>query len=244
MSKLWTFGCSFTHGFHLDDFSNGSNIMVQYYNWRNKTLPKIWPEILSEKLELELENHAWPGSSIYKIFDRFCKQCHKFQKGDVVIYEWTRIHRFRMYEPGIDGCLPTILPIFNPNIDNGSQPITKQAIIEMQVNRTERPWIEEIYSFQKLIIEICKSIGCEFYIWSADDFIINRESQEFKESINCLIPHATHDVTQYLRLVYGANTIWEDTNKKVDDQQHYGETGHKVMAEMFYDDIINYRNKK
>jgi hypothetical protein len=149
-----------------------------------------------------------------------------------------------MYESGINGCLPTILPIFNPNIDNGSQPITKKAIIEIQVNRTERPWIEEIYSFQKLIIEICKSIGCEFYIWSADDFIINRESQEFKESINCLIPHATHDVTQYLRLVYGANTIWEDTDKKVDDQQHYGETGHKVMADMFYDDIINYRNKK
>jgi len=244
MGKLRTFGCSFTHGFHLDDFSNGSNLMIKYYKNRGNNLPKIWPELLSEKLNLELDNHAWPGSSVYKIFDRFCKQCDKFQKDDVIIYEWTRIHRFRMFDPGVLGALPTILPIFNPNIDNGSQPITKKAIMEIQVNRTEKPWIEEIYSFQKLIIEICKSVGCELYIWSADDYIINSESKEFKEKFNCLIPQATIDVTQFLRYKYGAKTIWEDTNHEVDDQQHYGEVGHKIMAEMFYDDIINYRNKK
>lgn len=97
-------------------------------------------QLLSEKLNLELENHGLPGSSVYKIFDRFCKQCHRFEKEDVIIFEWTRIHRFRMYEPGIDGSLPTILPIFNPNIDNGSQPISKKGIMEIQVNRTEKPW--------------------------------------------------------------------------------------------------------
>jgi hypothetical protein len=241
MNKLYTFGCSFTHGFHLDDFSDGTNLMISYKNYRGGTLPKIWPEIVAEKLGLELDNHGWPGSSCYKIFDRFCKQCHKFQKGDVVIFEWTRIHRFRLFE---DGHFPTILPIFNPNIENGAQPISKKGIMEFQVNRTEEPWIQEIYSYQKIIIEICKMIGCELYFWSADNDIINRESLEFKQNIKTLITEANEDVTQYLRWNYDAHTIYEDSNKLVGDQQHYGEKGHRVMGEMFYNDIINYRNNK
>jgi hypothetical protein len=241
MSKLYTFGCSFTQGFHLDDFSNGSNKMIDYKKWRGGILPKIWPEIVAEKLELELDNHAWPGSSCYKIFDRFCKQCHKFQKGDVVIFEWTRIHRFRLYE---DGYFPTILPIFNPNIENGAQPISKKGIMEFQVNRTEEPWIQELYSYQKIIIEICKLVGCELYFWSADNDVINRESIEFKQSIKSLVTEAKEDLTQYLRWNYDAHTIFEDSKGIVDDQQHYGEKGHRVMGEMFYNDIINYRNNK
>jgi hypothetical protein len=241
MSKLYTFGCSFTQGFHLDDFSNGTNLMISYRDWRGGVLPKIWPEIVAEKLGLELDNHGWPGSSCYKIFDRFCKQCHKLTKGDVVIFEWTRIHRFRLFE---DGYFPTILPIFNPNIDNGTQPISKKAIIEFQVNRTEEPWIQELYSYQKIIIEICKSIGCELYFWSADNDVINRESLEYKKSIKSLVTESNEDLTQYLRWNYDAHTIYEDSKGVVDDQQHYGEKGHKVMGEMFYNDIINYRNNK
>jgi hypothetical protein len=240
MDKLWTFGCSFTQGFHLDDFSNGTNLMINYKNWRNGELPKIWPQIVAENLQLELENHGWPGSSVYKIFDRFCKQCYKFKKGDVVIVEWTRIHRFRLYE---NSHFPTILPIHNPNIDNGTQPIPKESIIEIQVNRTEKPWIEEIYSFQKIIMELCKSIGCEIYFWSADDYINNKESIEFKENIKSLFPEANCDMTQYLRSRYGAHTIWEETNRVINDQQHYGESGHRIMGEIFTNEIIRYRNK-
>ena len=242
MNKLWTFGCSFTHGFHLDDFSNGTNLMISYKNWRpNQQLPKIWPEFVAECLELELDNHGWPGSSVYKIFDRFCKQSHKFKKGDVVILEWTRIHRFRLY---CDGYFPTVLPIFNPNIDNGSQPISKKAIIEYQVNRTERPWIDEIYSFMKLCKELCESIGCELYFWSADDFILNKENIEFKKHFKTLGLESTCDLTQFLRLKKGADTIYEETNHVVDDQQHYGEKGHRIMGELFCDEINKYRNKE
>jgi hypothetical protein len=49
-------------------------------------------------------------------------------------------------------------------------------------------------------------------------------------------------MTQYLRRKYGAETIYDETNGKVTDQQHYGEKGHKVMGEIFYNEIIRYRN--
>ena len=93
MSKLFTFGCSFTQGFHLDDFSNGTNLMISYKNWRGGILPKIWPEIVAEKLGLVLDNHGWPGSSVYKIFDRFCKQCHKFK---MILYVFNNIRENRI----------------------------------------------------------------------------------------------------------------------------------------------------
>jgi hypothetical protein len=242
MGKLYTFGCSFTHGFHLDDFSNGTNLMIRYRNWRlNQELPKIWPEIVADCLGLDLDNHGWPGSSVYKIFDRFCKQSNKFTKDDVVILEWTRIHRFRLYS---DGYFPTILPIFNPNIDNGSQPISKKGIIEFQVIRTEQPWINEIYSFMKLAKEICDSIGCELYFWSADDYILNKEDINIKKNWKTLGVESKCDLTQFLRLTKGAHTIYEETNGVVDDQQHYGEMGHKIMGELFCDEINKYRNNQ
>ena len=49
-------------------------------------------------------------------------------------------------------------------------------------------------------------------------------------------------MTQYLRRKYGAETIHEETSGEVLDQQHYGEKGHIVMGEIFYNEIIRYRN--
>jgi hypothetical protein len=76
--------------------------------------------------------------------------------------------------------------------------LSYDTTVQIQVNRDERPFIEEIYSFQNFIEEFCNSLGCEIYFWSADDDIINKESNEFKSKRKYLFPEANIDMTQYL----------------------------------------------
>jgi hypothetical protein len=236
MNKLWTFGCSFTSDYNFTPYKGAVNQMVNYKEWRNGNEPKLWATILADKLNLEEKNLGYPGSSVYKIFDSFCNNCHLIEKGDVVIFEWTRLQRFRVCQ---NGHFPTVLPAHDKDADTI---LSYDTTVQIQVNRDERPFIEEIYSFQNFIEEFCNSLGCEIYFWSADDDIINKETNEFKSKRKYLFPEANIDMTQYLRRKYGAETIYDETNGEVADQQHYGEKGHKVMGEIFYNEIIRYRN--
>lgn len=236
-NNLWTFGCSFTQGFLWSEFADSKNPMISYYEYMGNQYPKTWTDILAEKLKLTPKNKGYSGSSCYKIFDKFCIESENFKKGDVIIFEWTRIHRFRAVQ---DGKFPTVLPVFDDT--TGTFPIPINAIKEIQVNRTERPFIEELYSYENLIEEICKSYGCEVYFWSADDQIINSENQDFKKRRKYLLPESNEDIMRYLITKRGAKTITKETNSLVMDDQHYGKEGHEVMAEVFFEEIIKYRN--
>jgi hypothetical protein len=238
-NKLWTFGCSFTQGFLWSEFENARNPMIDYYESMGNSFPSAWPEILSDKLNLDVMNKGYSGSSCYKIFDKFCIECENFKKNDVVIFEWTRLNRFRVFE---NGAFPTVLPVFNSD-GNEKLPLPVECVKEIQVNRTEKPFIEELYSFTNLIEEICKSIGCEIYFWSADDYIINCENSEFKSKRKYLVKESNMDLTRYLIENKGATTLLRETEEVIKDDQHYGKFGHEIMAQVFYEEIIKYRNK-
>jgi hypothetical protein len=238
-NKLWTFGCSFTQGFLWSEFENARNPMIDYYESMGNSFPSAWPEILADKLNLDVMNKGYSGSSCYKIFDKFCMECENFKKGDVIVYEWTRIHRFRVFQ---NGAFPTILPVFNGD-NNENLPLPVECVKEIQVNRTEKPFIDELYSFTNLIEETCKSIGCEVYFWSADDYIINSENSEFKSKRKYLVKESNMDLTRYLIENKGAKTLLRETKGVIKDDQHYGKIGHEIMAQVFYEEIIKYRNK-
>lgn len=238
MNRLWTFGCSFTSEYNFTPYKNDINQMIRYKEWRNGTEPEIWTTILANKLNLKEKNLGYPGSSVYKIFDSFCNNCHLIEKGDVIIVEWTRLQRFRVC---LHGKFPTVLPVYNVS---DHTILTYKATSEIQVNRTQKPFIQEVYSFQNFIQEFCDSLECEIYFWSADDEIINKENDDFKSKRRYLVPQANTDMTQYLRQNYGAETLYDETNGLILDQQHYGEKGHMIMGNMFYDEIIRYRKIK
>lgn len=240
MNTLYTFGCSYTSDFLLDSFGNTPNPASPFLKFHNGILPEIWPVILSKKLNFELKNYGYPGLSNYGIFDRFCDNCYQLKKGDIVILEWTRMQRFRLTQ---DGKLPTVLPIQSEVQREGSI-INPDSIIEMQVNRLEKPWRDEIYSYQNFISEFCKVIDCELYIWAADKDLINSESEEFKKQLNYLVPEANYDMFHYLNEVHSALTMYEETNGFAPDKQHYGGIGHQIVADIFYKEIKKYQTLK
>lgn len=80
MSRLITFGCSFTYGQALPDCIESSA------EW-NKPSEWAWPNLLANKLKYKLENQSYPGSSNLEILYKILS--FKFEPTDTVAVMWT-----------------------------------------------------------------------------------------------------------------------------------------------------------
>lgn len=89
MNKLWTFGDSFTHG-------DGTFSYDQYYKYKKDKKDEndlIWCELLSKKLNLELENKGRGGISNDMILDSIMENWEYIDENDYVIIGKTWAHR-------------------------------------------------------------------------------------------------------------------------------------------------------
>lgn len=245
MGKLWTFGCSFTAEYDFTSYlkegesEENENNFIRYRNLRGGDINEVWPTIVAKELGLEKENLGYSGFSNYRIFNRFVANCHRIQKEDVVIIEWSRKERFDIINKNMGRFDQWVSVI--PSQAHTHIQYDLKVMQQILVNRTNMIWCEEIYSFMKLVRELSISKEFELYFWSADKYIINKEDKDFKLKFKCLVPESDTDLTRFLRN-YGAKSIHEETLRELPDDEHYGEVGHNVMSEYFLRDINRYRN--
>jgi len=212
MNTLHAFGCSYTA---LFENNSGRSQYEDYKKFRGGTYPKIWSELLSEKLGMKLNNVAMGGSSNYEIFQSFCDNVYKLNEGDIVVIGWSFKERFRLVDYTL-GTFTRLGPGFYPFIPG----VSNNTIDEMFVNRTHTKWLDEVYSWEKVIKKLCEVMGVKLLIWSFDS--------TFPE----------HDGFQGRLLNFGATTIFGETDGKVPDQ-HFGEKGHIVQFQYFLDVLNN-----
>lgn len=249
MKKLHLFGDSFTQGHLLD------TTFPNYRTWekfRGGNLPLCWGDLLSNKLGMEMVNRAVAGMSNTEIFQTLCRHSDEFEKGDIVIVNWTYPHRFRWayyYEPKKLYQWRRL----STNPEDGEH-ISESTREEIAVNKTLPPYIEEVYEQEKLIREYSKSKGFRLFFWSADIDIINNLSSEKLNSeyylLHDKIDRIPMDVSftnsdhSFVRseprrtifdvfFNHGGTTIYDETNGVVGDG-HLGEQGHLVQFELFY----------
>lgn len=214
MNTIHTFGCSYTAYFET---SGNTLQFTEYKKYRGGKYPKTWPELLSERLNLNLNNVGKGGSSNYEIFQTFCDNVEKFKEGDVVFIGWSYKERFRL----VDFSDGTFVKCTSAS-DFYPYNISKSTVDELLFNRTHEKWVEEIYSWDKVIRKLCDSLKVKVVIWSFDSTI-------YKDSLE-------YDLRQI-----GAESIRTETQGRVDDNVHYGEQGHKVQCDYFLQ-LLN--NKK
>lgn len=240
MGTLFTFGCSYTEDFErvIESTKNSDFVPAQrkyVENHLDGRIPNSWPQFLGEKLGFELKNYGVGGMCNYQIFEEVCEHCIEFKNDDIVIVGWTHITRFRWaFNNG------GWSSIFSDFTETTSEFMSKITHSEILVNRTRKSFVNELYQYQKLIEQFCKLLGVELYFWSSDDNIIYKENKQFitekKYLLNNLISH-TNNVFNIIQKNDG-KTINEETNGEIPDN-HLGESGHKVQAELFYNHIKN-----
>lgn len=214
MNNLFIFGCSYS-SIYYEGLEIDVNLK-KYYEFRNGNFPKTWSELLANELELNLVNTAMWGISNYDIFEKFCQKIDDINKNDIVIVGWTEVNRFRLYSEKNDSLISVNVWGINDEKKFGS--ISQNLIEEIIINRSDcDSWINEVYSWMKLIDKLSELIGFKLYYWSF--------SKDFPE------------ICIYNDLIdLGAENIITETNNVVLNG-HFGEIGHIVQYNYFKDII-------
>ena len=156
MSRLVTFGCSFTYGHGLEDCTAEDG-----YGAGPNPSKYSWPSIVSEKMNLICDNQAICGLSNLGIVDKIIN--YKFKEDDTVVVMWTFFERDLLW---LDKGVSFNLTVGNPNADK--ELINAWATAHSIVDRRMRAWynIHHIYSY-------LKSMNLNFY------FLHTRQEREF-----------------------------------------------------------------
>ena len=100
MTRLITFGCSYTQGIGLDGLDWKAHL---YYDSPRESVLKIqsvnkdaWPHLLADKLGLECINLGRGGSGPKYVFQMIRE--FKFQKTDIVVIQWPSPARYIIWK--------------------------------------------------------------------------------------------------------------------------------------------------
>ena len=220
MNTLHIFGCSYSEPF-------SSNTYDEYVNYLNYT-PKSWSELLSESLDFKLNNTSEGGSSNEEIFEKFCINMDSYKKGDIIIIQWSFLHRFRLAAE--DGNGWERFGICN-NADNW--PV--DFINGFALNKTKDVWKKQLYNFHKIIDKICHEVGCKVYYWYVgNEFIYDQEN--LKNMNQYLLNDVGINPLLYIQDNLGEVPIEVETNGSVKDQ-HFGISAHKTISKLFLNQI-------
>jgi hypothetical protein len=242
MGTLHLFGDSYTYGHNT---FGGYEPHLKWEKFRGSELPPSWGELLSNKLDMNLSMNAVEGSSNDETFQTICKQCVNFKKNDIVIINWTYMHRFRWAIPEIKKPYePLILPFWKrtgiANLPNDTD-ISEHTRFDIAINRLNPLYVEEIYDYENIIDTLAKSIGFNVYYWSVDNTVIQNLPPELlhqkKYILNELFDGDEYNGMLGVIIKNGGQTITQETNEVVNDD-HFGEKGHLVQSELFYNYII------
>lgn len=218
--NLYIYGCSYSA-----EFIN-AGINDAYYEYKGYH-PKSWSELLSKKLDLNLINRAFSALGNDYIFDTFCSDSAYLTKNDIVIVGWSYMNRFRLannidltnWELLSSGCESTV--------------ISKSSIDQLSVNRTHPLYETELLNRESFMKSYAKCKEFNIFFWNAGfPFKIHNEYLIDQYKIN---PNES-----FIEVVmrHGGYNIETETNGNIKDN-HLGEEGHKIQAELFYKELIN-----
>jgi hypothetical protein len=219
MNKLFTFGCSYTALYVNNNIPN----YLKYREYKGGFYPKTWSELLSEKLNLKLINYGISGSGNDLIFEKFCEKSDELCKGDTLIIEWS-------YHTRVNFQFDVESDIFD----------------KIRVGRNQDYYKDQFLKFEKVIDLLCKYIGVNVFYWSGDWEVIYRLPKEKLYNKKYLLcdKHLSNKYEQYTPFTsvfeLGGQTIQMESNGLIDDL-HFGESAHKIMADLFYNHIINFK---
>lgn len=260
MNRIHAFGDSYTEGQPMDCTFPP---FVEWKNLRGGTLPKCWVDLLAEKMGMHSTNYAQGGNSNYHIFEDVCKNSHSFNRGDIVIINWTYKSRFRWpsFELHSDGNPKWFDKYGKPSdywrrmatneYEEDYEFISKETKNEILNNRMSKLYSDEIYQYEHLLEQYAKSKGFELFFWSTDNEIIyNLPDSEFKVKKYILSDtlelgtyghlHMGGDMMCHI-IKMGGQTIFDETNGIVKDWVHLGESGHVIQSELFYEYIRSFK---
>lgn len=219
MNTVWAFGDSMTAKLGKEG---------PYTTWLGYE-GKTTCDFVAEKYEMESNNLGVSGSSNHQIFHRFLANFENIKKGDIVLFGWTVILRFRLasganrntswrqiWAKGLTsepeyGCVDGVH-------------VTNEIVEQLLLNRSEFQdmYENEVNEWISFINEWAELKGVTVVHWSWCNEVIGG-----KQNLNLSIPVVNH------------RNMSQETNDAVQDG-HYGQQGYYELAQQ----IIEYLESK
>lgn len=218
MNKLWIFGDSFSVPFWT---VGDTSWRADYVKWKGY-IPKSYPELLADTLNLKCINLAKSGSDNYTILDSIIPYLNAIKQTDIIIVGWSNTLRFRVANK--TNTFTTIHPkaldnIFEQNSTQQIFELSNSTITEFSINRDNAVYIDELNNYIKLL--------------------------NFTFSNNIIIHWSPFELDKYGLLtttpsLSNLETTSQETNKIVKDN-HFSENAHKLIANQLIDVITNFK---
>lgn len=208
MSVLWTFGDSFTEAYNPKyEWSR------KYIEWKGYA-PKVYGEVISDRLGYELNNKGLGGSSNQTILETVCNCVDNIKPDDLVIVGWSSPIRFRIVDEW--GEWQHMIPHMSFNFEKIAN-VKLESIVDILENRYHIKYSNEVESWIKLInksLPDCKVVHWKYH---TDNLNVNLITD--KENIN------------------------RETKGLINDG-HFGEYGQLELAEELIKIITNNNRRK
>jgi hypothetical protein len=151
MSKLWVFGDSFTAG-------NGCLHNEEYTKYKESDNDLVWPEIVANKLNLELINKGMGAFSNDKIIDTIIENYNLINKNDLIIIGTTFYNRFDIPDNN------TLLTLSPTNLPDSNQELLLHFISMMDSDLLKERYKLRIDFLEQQITK--KEVKC--LIWEVE----------------------------------------------------------------------------
>jgi hypothetical protein len=205
--NLWIFGDSFSVPFKkIED--------VHPYIPYKGYCPKIFSDILSEELDLNLIDMSVGGCSNQTILHTYIKNVNKIKSNDILIFGWTQPIRFRIASKRNDfyDVIIAVAPYMEEFID-----MSIDTLNDITINRsTHSIFWDELIDYVNIINKTSNESLIFHWTWVEPTKDIDTNVYENK-FYNLLEPFKKY------------KTVKEETNGAIDDF-HYGEAGHIELA--------------
>jgi len=230
MSTLWTYGCSYTA-----PYSKIPSFYNEYYEFRGGNFPPTWPELLSKKLNFDLINMGEMGSGFDTSFERFCISAPRFKPDDIIIFQIPTIERFRVTAPNGRW--------FNSSSETDTDFLPKIIAEYIAVDRSSYVKKKEVIHYLNFMENFSILAKVKLFIWStAGEIYEFIDLNNRKYLLNSYI-QPTKGLDKYTTVFHavfnkGGRRILEETDGLIKDL-HYGESAHRIMADLFYEHILD-----
>jgi hypothetical protein len=230
-NTLYTFGCSFTA------YYNNHENYTKYKEYKGGKFPSHWTELLSNKLNLKLNNFGYAGMGNDQIFQLVANNSNVYIPGDIIIVGWSFVNRFKWANDDLN-----VWERLGAGFKDNKRFIAESTLNEIMVNRSSPLYINDIRNYEKLLDRFADKSKIKIYYWSFDSNVINNKTEQNK---NFILHSKLKDNNSLIDYIFecGGEDITMETNSEISDH-HLGEKGHKIQSELFYDYITNKHHNK
>jgi hypothetical protein len=223
---------------------------VEYEKFRGDLgFPRIWNDLLAEKMNLNLVNYGEGGSGNDYIFQMFCKHLYEIDNQDIVIVQWTFNTRFKwtIHKPnGTKRWVHNMTPLYEEQQEflstNLDYVLFNERFTEViHIERDNPIYMEDVIHYERVINEMANHRKFKVFFWdgdySANAKVLFNNSNYIKRRIGFKYVNKGDDLFQEV-FKRGGQNIKMETNELINDG-HMGEKGHQKLFEIIYEEISN-----